>query len=703
MARSSALGATAEERAVQARRGRRLGFWIALGAIASATFVVVELFQLGGHATATAIDETATIAASLIAALSAAEAARVGSSRHRSAWVLVAGAAGCWCVGQLFRAVYASMAGSVLPFPSWADVPILVSTPLLVVGVLAFPAAANAPPRTWRYWLDAAIVLTALLYMSWLLGLGQIVASFGDDVVSDLAGLATPLGDIAVTAVLILAIRRASYQQRDKMLLFLAGLAAITVANIWFGMAVDRKQVPVIGNILDAGWVVGFLLISLAARWPVNEVASSSETPIDLRQMVLPWLAVLLAALTTLIFAVSGQALDLGATILAGALLALLMVSQVAAHRESAQLLHKSMRSEATLAVVVERAPLGIARVMPDMSVVAANDRFGELARGNPEYRLPMSMDKFMAQVDVENVRVKLASLAPGSTRSVGGETEAIRGDGTKAWMRWSATAAGDPDTEGAYYIAMFEDITATRAANEAAAANLAALEQMNELKSEFMATFRNEFRTALVGIEGFTDLMKAGDTSPDEVQAYAGEILNEAHRLDRMIDELTDLDKVEAGRVAMRVTSVDFNRVVAEAVSAIRAEGVRNKIVVLLDRSAPAVEGDRALLYDLVRTLVINAVQYSPKGATVEVSTSCTPGFARACVKDQGLGVRPDFNDRLFGQRDIYAESPLRKIYGTRLGLAMARQIVELHGGRLWVEQIEHVGSELYFTVPSI
>lgn len=681
----------------------RLGVSMAVGAAATVAFVVVELVQFGGRALATSIDETATIAASLIAALSAFEAARVTSGARRWAWTLLSASAASWCGGQFFRAVYASVAGSVLPFPSWADVPILVSTPLVVAGVLAFPAGPNAPPRNWRYWLDAAIVVTALVYMSWLLGLGQIVISFGDHLTSDLAGLATPLGDIVVTAALILAIRRTSYQQRDRMLLLLAGLAAITVANIWFGLVVDRQRVPVIGNILDAGWVAGYLLLALAAWWPSIDVSGASETPIDFRQMVLPWLAVLLAGITTLILAVSGHTLDLGATLLAGGLLALLMLSQVAAHRESAHLLIKSMRSEATLADVVERAPLGIARVLPDMTVVAANERFSELTRGNADFQPPVAMDKFMAAADVELMRAQLQALNPGSGRSAEGESQATRGDGTQAWLRWRATTAGDPSAGSTYYIAMFEDITATRSASEAAAANLAALDQMNQLKNEFMATFRNEFRTALVGIEGFTDLMQAGDTGPEEVQSYAGEILNEAHRLDRMIDELSDVEKVEAGRIALKMAAVDFNRVVTDAVNSIRTEGVRNKIVVLLDSSTPAVEGDRSLLYDLVRTLVGNAVQYSPKGGTIEVSTGCIAGFARACVKDQGLGARPDFNDRLFGQRDIYAESPLRKIYGTRLGLAMARRIVELHGGRLWVEQVDNEGSELYFTIPSV
>ena len=64
-------------------------------------------------------------------------------------------------------------------------------------------------------------------------------------------------------------------------------------------------------------------------------------------------------------------------------------------------------------------------------------------------------------------------------------------------------------------------------------------------------------------------------------------------------------------------------------------------------------------------------------------------------------LGARGDFQDRMFGSKDLYAGSPLRKVIGTELGLAMARHVVEMHGGRIWVERMEGIGSEVYFTIP--
>jgi len=189
----------------------------------------------------------------------------------------------------LIRAVTEYASGAELPYPSLADLPILAATPLAAIGVLTFPAAPGSPTRTWRYWLDALIIATAFFYVSWALGLGRILSASGDSLASRAASLAAPIGDIVVTTTLILAIGRATYQQRDKMLLLLAGIAAIAVAGIAFGILISNRLYPVIGTVLDTGWVAGYLLIAFAAVWPTTRrVERINAMPVDRRQLVLP-------------------------------------------------------------------------------------------------------------------------------------------------------------------------------------------------------------------------------------------------------------------------------------------------------------------------------------------------------------------------------------------------------------------------------
>jgi signal transduction histidine kinase len=672
------------------------------GVSVSALFGLIVAFHLGGLAFSRVVDDVGTIGASLLAAIACASAARNSRGALRLAWALLSASAATWCLGQLIRAVYESIAGTELSYLSWADVPILAATPLAVIGVLTFPAATGAPARSWRYWLDAVIIAMAFFFVAWALGLGTILHSAGPGLGSDAAKLAAPLGDIVLTTALILAIGRASYQQRNRMLLLLAGVAATAVAGIAFGILIGHQRYPTTGTVVDTGWVAGYLLIALAAVWPdAADAEGAGFVPIDTRQLLLPWFVVFLAGLTTVMLALSGQRLDPLLTVLAGILFVLLMMSQVVAQRESIALLLKSMHAEATLAQLIARAPVGIARLSGDMTVANANPRLTTLLHLAGNGRADPRMYDRLPSPEVDRMTAQLHRLSSDSDTAEG-DSEYRRDDGSSAWLHWNAAIGGRENGED-YYIVMFEDVTAARTATEAAAANLAALEHINELKTEFLTTFRHEFRTALVGIEGFGELMSSEEVGPDEVKSYAKEILNDAKRLDRMINELMDLDQVEKARTAMARAAVDLNHLVTDVVTAIRTEGVRNVIKTDLDPATPAVAGDRALLESLLKTLIRNAAQYSPRSGRIEVATSRVPGFAQAVVRDQGLGTRSDFQDRMFGPKELYVESPMRKVIGTELGLAMARRVVEMHGGRIWVERVEGVGSEVFFTLPEL
>src|SRR2546427_11905579 len=113
----------------------------------------------------------------------------------------------------------------------------------------------------------------------------------------------------------------------------------------------------------------------------------------------------------------------------------------------------------------------------------------------------------------------------------------------------------------------MYEDTDAEHAANEAAAAHLAGLERLNRLKSEFESLVSHEFRTALVGISGFSEMIRDEDVSLDEAKVYAGDINKDAERLNRMLNDMLDLDRFDTARFSIRHTNVDNTHLVAEGV----------------------------------------------------------------------------------------------------------------------------------------
>jgi two-component system, OmpR family, sensor histidine kinase VicK len=120
------------------------------------------------------------------------------------------------------------------------------------------------------------------------------------------------------------------------------------------------------------------------------------------------------------------------------------------------------------------------------------------------------------------------------------------------------------------------------------------------------------------------------------------------------------------------------------------------------LEANVPMVLGDSDRLVQVVTNLVSNAIKYSPVGGEVLMSTHFANGAVDVSITDHGVGIPADFVDRLFGRFERYEKSP-SKVIGTGLGLAIARQIIEMHRGKIWVESAEGSGSAFHFTIPAV
>jgi signal transduction histidine kinase len=281
----------------------------------------------------------------------------------------------------------------------------------------------------------------------------------------------------------------------------------------------------------------------------------------------------------------------------------------------------------------------------------------------------------------------------------VDSDGEAQRDDGTNAWLHWSATVVHGETPERSYFIAMFEDMTARHEAEEAAAASLGLMQRLNRLKTEFLQGVSHEFKTALIGIQGFSELMRdADELNVADARAFAADIHRDAERLDRMVTEMLALDRVESSRAVLKVEPVDLADVVRHEVDSVKAQVTANPIVLAVEPTLPAVAGDGEKLTEVVRTLLENAIKRSPEGGRVTVSAKVGTLGVEVSFKDEGVGAQADFDNRLFGHDDLYANNPIRKIVGTGLGLGIARQVVEMHGGRLW---LNGGGSEFHFNIP--
>jgi PAS domain S-box-containing protein len=678
-------------------------FAAAAAALTLVGFIALMQFRIGGDRAMVVVDDIGEAAAAFVAVVCCGIAVSRTRGRPRVGWALLSVSAFSWGAGEIVWSIYELGLGIDVPYPSAADAGFLAAIPLAIAGMLAFFTIPRGTSTRMRLWLDGSIVFFALIFVAWTVGLKLVVTDAEDPVFEKIIDLAYPVSDILIGTILVLAIRRATDEAHGRLLLLLGGLAAASLADSAFAYLTATGNYGVEGSILDAGWVAGYLMIGLAALWPSSVTRRDIvERPIDIWQLALPWVAILCAGLSAIVLAVTGHALDTFLSVVLGIIAVLVIVSQVYAHRESQGLLIKSRLDAATLNDIVIYAPLGVLRIGADMRILQANPRFAALLR-RPELEVvgaPLS--SYLPPDEMARAASQFRSLSDGSRSSTDSELEAVRKDGTNVWLHWRATAVRTSEGEVDYFIAMFNDTTARHQAEVAAVANINVLERLNRLKSEFLTMVRHEFRTALVGIQGFSELMRDTDQLDlPTVKAFASDIYTDTRRLDEMLDRMLDLDGVVADETEIDLVPIDLGAAAGLAVDLARASGTKHHIRVDLEDDLAPVDGDAGKLAWLFRILLDNAIKYSPSGGEILVSGHAEPGQVVVSVKDHGVGMPPDFDDALFARYQWSADNPTTKVMGTGLGLPMARQIVEMHGGRIWFESWAGMGSEFYWSVP--
>jgi signal transduction histidine kinase len=184
-------------------------------------------------------------------------------------------------------------------------------------------------------------------------------------------------------------------------------------------------------------------------------------------------------------------------------------------------------------------------------------------------------------------------------------------------------------------------------------------------------------------------------------MREYAGDINKDAQRLNRMIDEMLDLDRMESGRMTIHPEKMDLNTVVDEAVSRVRPNAPNHTLQVDLQSDLPSIKADRDRLTQVAANLLSNAVKYSPTGGRITVTTRADGDQLRLDVRDEGLGIPPDALETIFERYSRVDSQATKDIPGTGLGLPIVRQIVQLHGGRVWAESELGRGSVFHVLLP--
>jgi len=230
-------------------------------------------------------------------------------------------------------------------------------------------------------------------------------------------------------------------------------------------------------------------------------------------------------------------------------------------------------------------------------------------------------------------------------------------------------------------------------------------LQELDKLKSDFVSTVSHELRTPMTSIKGYVDNILDGLTGAltERQSYYLNRVKSNVERLTRMINELLDLSRIEAGKVDLNLGNVRMHEFVSEVVEGFQVMAQQKGLTLRMHQpdELPVIRCDHDKLHQVLTNLVQNAIKFTPAGGEVRVESQVrADGFLTIGVIDTGCGIPPHELDKVFEKfyRGEFG-SPDDPRWG--LGLAIAKSLVKLHGGQIWVESTPGQGSRFYFTVP--
>jgi signal transduction histidine kinase len=225
--------------------------------------------------------------------------------------------------------------------------------------------------------------------------------------------------------------------------------------------------------------------------------------------------------------------------------------------------------------------------------------------------------------------------------------------------------------------------------------------EEMAQIKSRLMSIVSHELRTPLSSLLGFTELLLTGEFDPEQIREFLTTIYTESARMKDLLDEFLDMQRLESGRVELDIKPCDFHEVLKYIITTFQGYAKDVQIITKVAPNMPLLKGDKSKIEQIMKNFVSNAIKYSPNGGDVQIFVSFDSKEATICIEDHGLGIPEEALSKLFEEFYRVERETHINIKGTGLGLSITKQLIEAHGGRVWVQSKLGTGSKFFFTIP--
>lgn len=373
---------------------------------------------------------------------------------------------------------------------------------------------------------------------------------------------------------------------------------------------------------------------------------------------------------------------------------------QAAIAVRNARLYEQVSAEKRRLDAIIENSANGVLILSPDRRVQVMNRALSvmtgwpaEEARGEPCWKvLPLEnavgANPCASEDDAHALLRESGDAAPGQP-SLYVEGDLLRPGGSRLTLGVTYTPLYDSEGRLLNIIGNVVDITRFREAEQ--------------MKSTFVSVISHELKTPVALIKGYAGTLRRPDAAwdPETLADGLAVIEEEADRLNALIDNLLDASRIQAGVFKLERSEVDLSRLANKVVEGFRWQTARHEFELDFPDGLPLALADEARIRQVLDNLVSNAIKYSPQGGLIRIGGWQDGPDVTVFVADQGIGIPPGEQGRLFDSFYRVDSGLRRQTKGAGLGLYLCKSIVEAHGGRIWLRSEPGQGATFFFTLP--